>query len=164
MQKTQIDFSEIKLVGISARTNNANEMDPETGIIGPTIQRYLQQQIAETIPHRKNPFVTLAAYTEYASDASGDYTYFIGEEVTSFDGAAEGLKCITVPAQTFMKFTTAPGVMPAVVINAWQHIWNLNSDELGGERSFIADVEIYDQRSLDQQNAVVDVCIGISSV
>ena len=63
--------------------------------------------------------------------------------------------------QTYTKFTSDPDQMPKVVIDMWQKIWNMDAAMLGGERAYIADFEIYDERSSDPHNAVVDIYIGI---
>lgn len=43
MQKTITELPEIKLLGISCRTNNTSEMNISTAKIAPTIQKYFQQ-------------------------------------------------------------------------------------------------------------------------
>ena len=53
------------------------------------------------------------------------------------------------------------GKFPNVVIDTWQKIWQMSDEELGGTRSYIADFEIYDERSYDPANAVVDIYIGL---
>ncbi len=53
--------------------------------------------------------------------------------------------------------------MPKVVIDMWQKIWNMNTAMLEGERAYIADFEIYDERSSDLNNAIVDIYIGIKN-
>lgn len=68
MQKTILTQPEITLIGIKIRTNNLQEINPETAQIGLTVQRYFQEGISEKIPHRKNPGIILCAYTEYESD------------------------------------------------------------------------------------------------
>src|SRR6478736_9021983 len=117
MQKELASKSEMKLVGLTARTNNKNEMNPATSKIGELAGRFWNQNIANQIPNRKNPGVTLSIYTEYDSNEHGDYTYFIGEEVNSFDNVPADLQKLTIPAATYQKFTTSPGKMPEVVIN-----------------------------------------------
>lgn len=161
MKKSKIRLPELYLVGITTQTNNAAEASPATAKIGPIVQRYFQNNSAETITNRKNPGVTYSIYTDYESDYTGNYTYFIGEEVTTFDSVDKHLKCLTIPAQQYIKFTTKPGPMPHVVINAWQKIWNMSEDELGGKRAYVADFEIYDHRAQDPNNAIVDIYIGI---
>lgn len=161
MKKTFISLPEIKLVGIKTRTNNANEFNAATAKISSCIENYYHNQLFEKIPNRKKPGVTYSAYTEYESDITGEYTYFFGEEVTSFDNVPSDLATLVVPGQYYAKFTTSPGPMPDVVINAWQNIWKMSDEDFGGERSFRTDLELYDERAADYQNAVVDIYIGI---
>lgn len=81
MQKNLISVPEMKLVGITARTNLASEMNLATAKIGATVQKYFQQGLSGKIQNRKKPGVTYCIYTNYESDFTADYTYFIGEEV-----------------------------------------------------------------------------------
>ena len=163
MQKTTTLLPEIKLVGITARTNNAHifEGDPSTNIIAATVQKYFYNGLAERINGRKNPGTTFCAYTNYQSDLNGDYTYFIGEEVTSFDKVDKEFETLTIPAQDYAKFTNQPGPMPVVCIDMWKNIWKMSALDLGGSRAYIADFEVYDPRSSDHNNAILDIYIGI---
>lgn len=161
MKNEPASKSEIKLVGLTARTNNKNEMNPQTSKIGELAGRFWSQGIASQIPDRKNPGITLSVYTEYDSNEHGDYTYFIGEEVNSFENLSSDLKTMIIPAAKYQKFTTSAGKMPDVVINAWQKIWSMSSNDFGGERAYIADFEVYDQRASDPTNAILDIYIGI---
>lgn len=47
------------------------------------------------------------------------------------------------------------------VIDMWQNIWKMNASDLGGERAYIADFEVYDERSSDHNNVTLDIYIGI---
>src|SRR5271170_312718 len=98
MKKEPISKAEIKLVGLTARTNNKNEMNPRTSKIGELAGRFWSQNIAGQISNRQNPGVTLSIYTEYDSNEHGDYTYFIGEEVISFENIPSELQKLTIPA------------------------------------------------------------------
>jgi predicted transcriptional regulator YdeE len=161
MQKVISQLREIKLVGIKTRTNNKAEFEASTAKIPDWIQRYFYENIANKIPNRSKPGITYCAYTEYESDWTADYSYFIGEEVSAFDGLPEGLEKHIIPVQTYVKFTTDAGAMPQVVINAWQEIWQTPPKILGGQRNYHTDFEIYDERSFDQQNAIIDIYIGL---
>lgn len=163
MKKQLANKSEIKLVGLTARTNNKNEMNPQTSKIGELMGRYWSQNIAAQISNRKNPGVTLSVYTEYDSNEHGDYTYFVGEEVSAFANIPSVLQKLTIPPAKYQKFTTPQGKMPEVVINAWQQIWKMSANDFGGERAYVADFEIYDQRAADPANASLDIYIGIKS-
>ncbi len=165
MQKTTVQQAEIKLLGITCRTNNAELFKESTTInkIAATVQKYFQAGIAATITNRENPHTTYCVYTKYASDYNGDYTYFIGEQVSSFAGAAAELEQLTIPAQNYIKFTNGPAPMPDVCISTWQQIWSMSDTDLGGTRSYIADIEVYDQRSYDPLQTTLDIYIGITS-
>ena len=162
MQKQRTQLSELILVGLTARTNNKNEMDPAASKIGQLAGLYWQNQIANEIKHRTAPGITYAAYTEFESDEHGDYTYFIGEVVSSLEGQdLEKFKTITIPASNYQKFTTPAGQMPDIIISAWQEIWAMQPADFGSPRKYIADFEIYDERAMDPSNATVDIYIGV---
>jgi predicted transcriptional regulator YdeE len=164
MQKVQTKLDEIKLVGLTARTNNKNEMNPKTSKIGESAGSYWHNQIANHIMHRINPGVTYAVYTEFESDEHGDYTYFIGEKVSSIENQdLSQFKTLIIPPSQYQKFTTKPGKMPDVVISAWQEIWSMKKSDFAGRRKYIADFEIYDQKAADLNNAVIDIYIGIEN-
>jgi predicted transcriptional regulator YdeE len=165
MQKTTPKLPEIKLVGITTRTNNAQlfEADPATNKVAATVQKYFHGGLSQNILHRKKPGTTYCAYTDYESDHNGDFTYFIGEEVDSFDNVPEGFTPLTIPAQTYAKFTNGPASMPEVCINIWKKVWQMTPQELGGQRGYLTDFELYDERAQDHHNVVLDVYIGIKS-
>lgn len=163
MQQTTTKLPEMKLTGITVRTNNANEIDWSTGKIFPCIRRYYHQGMAQSILHRKKAGTTFCVYTDYESDHNGDYTYFIGEEVDSFDGQADHMQQLTIPFQTYTKFTNGPAPMPEVVREPWFKIWQMSPRELGGDREYIADFEVYDERASDHANVVLDIYIGIKA-
>ena len=133
------------------------------GRIFPCVQRYFHGALAEKIPNRKKPGTTFCAYTDYESNYLGAYTYFIGEEVNSFNHLPEGFDKLTIPAQSYAKFTTDSAPMPEVIVNAWNEIWKMSPQELGGERAYQTDFEIYDERAADHQQIVLDIYVGIHS-
>jgi len=161
MQKSLVNKLEIKLVGLHARTNTKSEMDPNTAKIGALAGQFWSQNIGNKIFNRVNPGTTFAVYTEYASDEHGDYTYFIGEEVSSFEQVPSILNKLTIPATQYCKFTTPTGKMPDVVIQAWQKIWSMSHDCFGGKRAYQADFEVYDERAIDPAKTILDIYIGI---
>jgi len=161
MQQALVKVQPINLVGLSVRTNNKNEMDPRTAKIGGLVAEYFQNNIQDKIPHRKKAGVTLMGYGEYDSDEHGDYTYYIGEEVNNVEKIPSEFDSIVIPAGNYQKFTTPPGKIPDVVIQAWQKIWTLDSQQLGGKRKYAVDFQVHDERALDLQHAIVDIYIGI---
>ena len=55
MKKSHTHFDEIKLVGITTRTNNHLEMAPETSKIEPLIRQYFENNVGDKITGRTNP-------------------------------------------------------------------------------------------------------------
>ncbi len=162
MKKQTIQLPKLILVGLTIRTNNKDEMNPDTAKIGKLAGSYWHTQIANHIQHRTSPGITYAVYTEYESDENGNYTYFIGEVVDSLQGQdLSQFKTITIPESSYQKFTTEAGQIPEVIISAWKKIWTLQKDDLGGTRKYSADFEIYDQRAANPNQAVIDIYIGI---
>jgi pimeloyl-ACP methyl ester carboxylesterase/predicted transcriptional regulator YdeE len=161
MKKVRIDQDTKKIVGITVRTNNQAEANATAGKIFPCVQTYFHQNIASQIPHRVAPGTTYCVYCDYASDHQGDYTYLIGEEVSSFAQVPSTLTTLTIPAQKYIKFTCGPGAMPEVLRSAWQQIWDMSPKELGGQRRYAADYEVYDERAADHQNLIFDIYVGI---
>lgn len=164
MKQTAIQLPEIKLVGIYVRTSYHQELDKMKGHVFPCVRRYFHEALFEKIPNRTKPGTTFCAYTDYETDYQGTYTYFIGEEVASFNNSLpEEFHKLTIPKQCYVKFTTDPAPMPDVIVNAWQEIWKMSPRELGGERGYQTDFEIYDERASDHQKIVLDLYIGIKS-
>lgn len=163
MIQTPTERALMQLVGITCRTSNSTlfEVDPTTNNVAKTIMEYFHNKLHDKIQHRKTPGTTYCIYTQYESDHNGEYTYFIGEEVTSLQDIDKELETLSIPAQRYIKFTCGPGPMPDLCIEAWQAIWALSADELGGERAYIADFEVYDERSQDHSNLTLDIYIGI---
>ncbi len=156
-----MEYPEIKLLGLSTRTINLNEFNPVTAKIGPLVGRYWNENIFNSIPNRIKPGITYSAYTNYATNEHGEYDYLIGEEVSSFASVPEGLTTLIIPASKKVKLTTKAGVIPLVVIEAWQNIWKMSKEELGGIRSYTGDLEVYDIRASNPMNAILDICLAI---
>ncbi|CAO5674215.1 MAG: hypothetical protein HEEMFOPI_00020 [Holosporales bacterium] len=161
MKKENQTLETINLVGIKVRTNNLSELNPVTAKILPTIQRFFLEGISQKINKKKDEYKTFCVYAEYESDHMGDYTYFIGQEVETFDSIPDGLSTLSIPKQSYVKFTTNEGAMPLVCIAAWQKIWQMTPDDFGMPRSYVADFEVYDQRAADPMKTVLDIFIGL---
>ena len=162
MHKEKVNLDEIKLVGVSIRTNNSDEMNPEKSKIGAIAGRYWKEQLANKFKNRKNPGITYSVYTDFASDENGEYTYFIGEEVDSLeDQDLSEFKTLVISASAYQKFTTPCGKMPDIIIGAWQEIWQMAPSDFSGKRTYKADFEMYDHRAVDPNNSEVDIYIGV---
>ncbi|MDX2346990.1 MAG: effector binding domain-containing protein [Legionella sp.] len=164
MQKEKLNLGQLNLIGLKIRTNNRDEMNPETSKIAMLAGQYWGEQVANAFKGRIHPGVTYAAYTEYDSDEHGEYTYFIGEAVDG--GEAQDLsqfKSLIIPQSTYQKFTTESGQMPDIVIASWQDIWGMGEADFEGKRSYVADFEVYDERAHNPNQMALDIYIGINN-
>jgi predicted transcriptional regulator YdeE len=137
-------------------------MNASTAKINEVVNSYWNYQIANEFKHRVKPYVTYSVYTDYESDEDREYTYFIGEEVSSLESQdMSKFTSLTIPKSKYQRFTTEPGILPQVVISAWKEIWQMTPPMLEGKRRYKADFEKYDERSYDLNNSVVDIYVGI---
>lgn len=147
------------VIGISARTRNADEMSGK-GVIGQQWARFMKEDLLGKIPNKADSNV-LAVYTDYESDANGAYTFLLGAKVNSAESVPAGMAAKRIPAGRYAVFTTEKGALAKVVPETWSRIWALPKSAPGGNRSYQADYELYDQRAADSQSAQVDVYVGI---
>ena len=142
MEPKQITRQEIKLIGIAVRTINEEETNPATAKIPGLWGRFFQAGIAGKIPNQISSGSTLAAYTNYESDHTGEYDLIVGREVSTLGSIPEGMTGVTIPAGKYLRFN-ANGPMPQTLIDTWVFIWNyflLNSKH---QRSYTTDYEVH---------------------
>jgi predicted transcriptional regulator YdeE len=156
-----VDQESFKLVGITASTNNQKESGPDA-IIGKLWQQFLSEGLLTKIPDRVDQSI-IAVYTDYATDANGQYTFILGAKVKPIPTPTlpEGMVVKLVPAGRYVVFTSERGPVAKVVIETWKQIWSYYESPANGQRAYRADFEVYDQRAADPNNAQVDIYIGL---
>jgi predicted transcriptional regulator YdeE len=147
------------MIGIAARTSNAKEMTAD-GSIGKLWTRLMQENLLESIPNRADGNI-VAAYTDYASDKDGEYTFVLGARVSNGDKVPTGMTAKTVPAGKYAVFTSERGPAQQVVIATWMRIWKTPKDAPGGNRAYKTDFEVYDQRAQNPADTVMEIHVGI---
>ncbi|MFQ3194279.1 MAG: putative transcriptional regulator YdeE [Colwellia sp.] len=116
-------FSEITINGLSIRTNNAAEMDPNNGKIG-----RLWQTFDKAVPvDYKNGERVYGVYFDYQSDHTGEFTVLAGFDGRLFPSNLQ-LESITIPQAKYLVFTHK-GEMPQIAIDAWTEVWHYFSNE-----------------------------------
>jgi predicted transcriptional regulator YdeE len=147
------------VVGIAVRTSNAEQATPEQPI-GKQWQRLFREEVLAAIPTKANGNI-LAVYTEYANDKDGEYTYLLGARVTKVENLPAGMVAKNVPAGRYAVFTSERGPVQKIVVEMWRRVWATPKGELGGDRSYKADFEVYDQRARNPTDSVVDLYVGV---
>lgn len=150
------------IVGITARTTNAKEANPQERIIGKQWQKFFEEGVLQQIPNKLD-YNIYNVYSDYAGDRNGEYSFTIGARVSEPPQTLPpGLVLKTVPAGDYAVITTEKGPVANVVIAAWKRVWDLEDQkQLGGTRAYKSDYEFYDQRAMDPQNAQAELNIGL---
>jgi predicted transcriptional regulator YdeE len=165
MQQTKTKLGEIKLIGICVRTSYLQEVEEEEQLILNCTRRYFFEGLQNLIPNRKKPGVTICAYTAYEPDHTGAYNFFIGEEVTELPTTSLPNRMIplVIPPQDYVKFTTLPGPIQTAAEKARQRIQEMTPVQLGGNRQYLVDFEVFDERANNPDRAVMDLYVGIQT-
>ena len=130
--------SEKTLNGLSIRTDNATEMDPNKGKIGA-----LWQTFDESVPvDYKNGERVYGVYSDYESDHTGQFSVLAGFDGTNFPSNII-LEKVTIPKAKYLVFTHK-GEMPQIAIDAWTEVWNyFSSGKEDYQRLYTTDFEYY---------------------
>jgi predicted transcriptional regulator YdeE len=154
-----VEFSEFFVVGIAERTSNEREMSGQ-GVIAKQWDRLFREKLAESIPNRAD-FNIYAVYSDYVSDHTGEYTFLLGAKVRNVSKLPEGMIAKRVPAGRYAVVTSEQAPVVEAVVGAWKKVWAASQSDLGGERAYLADFELYDERASDPQNSQVDIYVGL---
>jgi predicted transcriptional regulator YdeE len=103
-----IHVNEKEISGLSARTNNKNEMSPAGGKIASLIQKFDQ---SVNVNYRAGARV-YSVYYDYESDASGDYSILVGAD--SVESSTVVLETKKIPAGNYLVFS-GNGQVPQIV-------------------------------------------------
>ena len=158
-QVKTVDEKEFAFIGISARTSNSKEMSG-TGAIPQQWQRFFTEGWMEKIPNRADGKL-IALYTDFVQGQDLQYTFLIGARVKPGTAAPEGMVAKTIPAGKYAVITSDRGVPQEVVPRVWQKIWTMPKSELGGDRAFQADYELYNEGELNPESLQAEVHIGL---
>lgn len=135
----KVTLAERQIQGLSIRTNNATEMQPETGKIGQLYSTFAQQVVVD---YEKGANL-YGVYYDYESDHNGDFSVLVGSSLDKLTTTAK-LEAVTLQAGNYLVFSNK-GSMPQAVIDLWGSIWNYFSEDGSAEyeRRYTTDFERY---------------------
>jgi len=137
-----VERKEMRVLGIRARTRNANEINLKSAKIPGLWNRFYDENIKSKITHRMDPDVILAVYNSYENDYLGEYDLLIGAQVSELE-AIPGLSSQIILPSKYLVFK-AKGQMPRAVMTAWAGIWDyFSSGKASHRRAYTADFEWY---------------------
>ena len=97
----------------------------------------------------------VAVYHHYEGDHTKPFSYFIGMKVRPGTDVSPDLEKMHIPKASYKKIVSR-GKMPDCVANGWRQIWNSTIP-----RAYRFDLEIYDDRSKDWNDAEVDIFVSV---
>jgi len=131
---TKVELSAKTISGLQTRTQNTDEMNPETQKIAPLWGKFY----AELMPTLKEGTALYGVYTNYESDADGMFDVFVGSEQD-----AEGLVSVTLQEGRYLRFPVK-GEMPQAIIETWKQVWAYFEDpSIDERRAYETDFEHY---------------------
>jgi predicted transcriptional regulator YdeE len=127
--------------GMSIRTTNTDEMDPEFSKIAGLWDRFYEK-IAPSIQERGSIY---GVYYNYESDMSGRYSVLAGsDEIQSIDAHLEQ---VMIQSGDYLVFS-GTGDIPEVVMKIWAQIWDYFSrDDAPYQRAYTTDFERYKRQN-----------------
>jgi len=136
MQPQRHHIDDFHVAGLSTRTSNRDERDPQIARIGPLWDRFFDERIYEKTPHRLPDMRLFSVYSAYETDAHGAFDVTTGVAVSS------GTSAIRIEGGDYLVFT-AKGQMPQLVLAVWSTIWQYFRDHPEVERRYRSDFEAY---------------------
>ncbi len=152
-----------RLMGIAARTTNAAEAEGTDAKIGGLWEKFSAESLPGHIPYQTEPGIIYGLYCEYENGLDGAYTVMAGCVVHPGATPPGNLTVRDIPAARYAVFTSEQGPMPDIVMDSWARIWEMTPGDLGGERAFTGDFEIYDERAASTKDAQIDIWISLKS-
>jgi len=131
-------ISEKVINGLTIRTDNATEMNPNTGKIAALWQTF---DATVSVDYKGGERV-YGVYYSYESDHTGKFNVLAGFDGLSFPPNLT-LKKITIPAGQYLVFTHK-GDMPKIAIAAWTQVWQYFANNAAEyQRLYTTDFEYY---------------------
>lgn len=144
---------ECKLIGLKLDKKTTNEGGKSSIECGNLWQKFEKGNFIELISDKLGDEI-YAVYFEYEGDSTKPFSYFIGCKVEIDAETPQGMDSLIIPTGNYSK-VIASGKMPDCINNSWKDIW---SSEIA--RTYLFDYEVYDERSNDWSNAVVDIFVS----
>lgn len=125
-----------KVAGLTARTTNRDESDPQAARIGTLWDRFFGERIYEKTPHRVDDMRLYGVYSGYEADVHGAF------DITTGVAVADGPASVRIEGGDYLVFS-AKGQMPQMVIDLWDTIWAYFDAHPEIQRRYRSDFEAY---------------------
>jgi predicted transcriptional regulator YdeE len=147
------ELPSFKIIGLAIRTTNIEGKSKRD--IGELWERFMREGIFEKIPDKTDADV-YCLYTDYEDGMNGHYTTIIGARVSSLEQTPEICIGKTIPASKYQVYPSQ-GKIPDAVVDTWMGIWQSTI-----QRKFLADFDIYGEKSRDPENGEVETYVSVA--
>jgi predicted transcriptional regulator YdeE len=147
-----------KVIGISTRTKNSDEMVGK-GKIKKLWQDFFSGKVKEKVLGKTSEDI-VAVYYGYESDAHGPYNLLLGFKVNENVQPPDGMTAVNIPPQECGVFTSDHGEVHEIIFKTWKNIWDL-TEKKEIERKFTYDFELYGERAANPKSAQVEIFISV---
>ena len=124
------------VAGLTARTTNRDESDPQVARIGTLWERFFGERVYEKLPQRSDDMRLYGVYSAYEADAHGAF------DVTTGVAVSDGPTAVRIEGGDYLVFS-GQGEMPQMVLAVWQAIWQYFEAHPEIRRRFQSDFEAY---------------------
>lgn len=153
-----VRFPGCDLVGIT--TFSSFELEKKSdGFIPTTWAKFYAGNMIEKIPNKIDTTVVAVRF-DYHDDAQRSFRFFLGCRVTSPVEVPSSMAHLYIPADDYVKFASPRGKSPGNVYETWDHIDSLKSTDIGGNRKYSFDFEVYDVRTMNFRDSTVDIYVA----
>jgi predicted transcriptional regulator YdeE len=139
MQPKLISVQPFIVSGLSVRTVNRDEADPSKARLPALWERFYRQNLMDNIPNKLANSFVYGVYSDYESDASGEYTVTAGVAVST---PTSKYASAQVGGGHYLVFELS-GAIPQVVIEGWSSVWQYFAQPQKHKRAFATDFEEY---------------------
>jgi predicted transcriptional regulator YdeE len=151
MEKVKIE--PFNLIGISIRTTNEDGQAAQE--IAELWGKFINENILSAIPNKVDNLV-YSLYTDYEGDYTKPYTAILGCKVANLNSIPDGMVGKSFDGGLYVKSTAKGDLMKGLVVNHWSKIFEMELD-----RAYLADFEVFGERTQNPSVAEVDFYVGI---
>ena len=145
MQPVVEHVSAKTVVGMSLRTNNIRESNPDTASIPTMWKNFFEYNVMAAIPKQIDPTTVYGVYSDYESDSMGDYELLIGLQSAATEKPAN-LSLVRIKEGDYLVFKVLEP-SPVGIKDTWAGIEGYFEVAGEYERAYTTDFEIYQGRS-----------------
>ena len=152
MELTQLES--FNVIGIAVKTDN-NDPVKLSNDMQNLWNKFTSENIISQIPGKVSSNV-YCIYTEYEGDYTKPYLALLGCKVDNLEVVPAGLVGKKFNSGSYNKYTAKGNLLQGIVYEKWKYIW---SSDIA--RTYIADFEVYGEKSQNLENVEVDIFIGV---